>query len=78
MHSLIFLGKQEYTVILNLLNLKEFEMKEIDYLWTEYADTEKTFSALETSVLYAGHEYGPLYTEETWAMLCVSVSLAVK
>ena len=58
------LGEDTYTLILNILKLKETDMKEIDYLWTEYADTDKTFSAIETSVLYAGHEYGPLYTEE--------------
>ncbi len=59
-----FLGEDVYTVILNILNLEEFDMLEIDYLWKEYANTDKTFSALETSVLYAGHEYGPRYTEE--------------
>ncbi len=58
------LGEDIYTLILNILKLKETDMKEIAYLWTEYADTEKTFSAIETSVLYAGHRYGPLYTEE--------------
>lgn len=58
------LGADTYTLILNILNLKETDMKEIDYLWTEYADTDKTFSAIETSVLYKGHKYGPLYTEE--------------
>ncbi len=58
------LGEEAYTLILNILKLKETDMKEINYLWTEYADTEKTFSAIETSVLYAGHRYGPLYTEE--------------
>lgn len=58
------LGEEAYTLILNILKLKETDMKEIDYLWTEYADTDKTFSAIETSVLYAGHKYGPLYTQE--------------
>lgn len=58
------LGEDVYTTILNILNLKEFDMQEISYLYTEYADTDKTFSAIETSELYAGHEYGPLYTEE--------------
>ncbi len=58
------LGEETYTLILNVINLKETDMKEIEYLWTEYADTEKTFSAIETSVLYAGHRYGPLYTQE--------------
>lgn len=59
-----FLGEEAYTVILNLLNMKEFDMLEIEYLWKEHANTDKTFSALETSVLYAGHEYGPRYTQE--------------
>ncbi len=59
-----FLGEEAYTVVLNLLNLKEFDMLEIEYLWTEHANTDKTFSALETSVLYAGHEYGPRYTQK--------------
>lgn len=58
------LGEDTYTLILNIINLKETDMKEIDYLWTEYADTEKTFSAIETSALYKGHKYGPLYTQE--------------
>lgn len=58
------LGEDTYTLILNIINLKQTDMKEIDYLWKEYADTDKTFSAIETSVLYAGHKYGPLYTRE--------------
>lgn len=58
------LGEDVYAAILNVLNLKEFEMQEFSYLYTEYADTDKTFSAMETSVLYAGHEYGPLYTQD--------------
>ncbi len=58
------LGEDTYTLILNIIKLKKSDMKEIEYLWTEYADTEKTFSAIETSVLYSGHSYGPLYTEE--------------
>lgn len=57
-------GDDVYELILNILNYKQADMKDIDYLWTEYADTEKTFSAVETSVLFAGHEYGPLYTED--------------
>ena len=57
-------GDDVYELILNLLNYKQTDMKKIDYLWTEYADTDKVFSAIETSVLYSGHEYGPLYTEE--------------
>ena len=58
------LGEDTYTLILNIINLKDTDMKDIDYIWTEYADTDKTFSAIETSVLYAGHRYGPLYTQE--------------
>ncbi len=58
------LGEETFTLILDLINLKKTDMKEIDYLWTEYADTDKTFSAIETSVLYSGHKYGPLYTRE--------------
>ncbi len=58
------LGEEAFSLVLNLLNLEQSEMKDINYLWTEYADTDKVFSAIETSVLYAGHEYGPRYTEE--------------
>ena len=58
------LGEDVYTAVLNVLNLKEFEMQEFSYLYTEYADTDKVFSAMETSELYAGHKYGPLYTQD--------------
>lgn len=58
------IGEDTYNAILSIINLKDSGMRDIDYLWTEYADTDKSFSAIETSVLFAGHKYGPLYTQE--------------
>ena len=68
------LGEETYGLILDIINLKDTDMKEIDYLWTEYADTDKTFSAIETSVLYAGHKYGPLYTQEMANHIAVNLA----
>ena len=58
------LGEDIYLVIINLLDMTEVEIQEFSWKLTEKADTGYVFSALSTSELYAGHEYGPLYTEE--------------
>lgn len=58
------LGDDVYTVILNIFNYRKTDMQEIDYMYTEYADTDYSFSAIETSELYKDHVYGPLYTED--------------
>ena len=58
------LGENTYDAVLGVLNLRSFEMQKPSYKNTEYADTDKTFSAIESSVLYSGYKYGPLYTRE--------------
>ncbi|MBQ7294986.1 MAG: hypothetical protein IJW86_02205 [Clostridia bacterium] len=57
-------GEDVYTAILNILNLRKADMQEISYMYKDKADTDFTFSAMESSELYADHQYGPLYTEE--------------
>ncbi len=56
-------GDNTYDAVLGVMNLRRFEMQKPDYKNTEYADTDKTFSAIETSVLFSGYKYGPLYTQ---------------
>lgn len=58
------LGENTYDAVLGVLNLRSFEMQKPSYKNTEYADTDKTFSAIESSVLYSGYKYGPLYTRD--------------
>lgn len=58
------LGDKAYTVINNVLNLREAPMKKPSWLFTEYADTDKVFSAFNTSEIYEEYSYGPLYTQE--------------
>ncbi len=58
------LGEDIYQVILNLLNMGEVPVQDFSWKLTDKADTGEIFSALSTSELFAGHEYGPLYTEE--------------
>lgn len=58
------LGSDTYDAVLGVLRLRQFEMQKPSYIGTEYADTDKTFSAIETSVLFSGYKYGPLYTKE--------------
>ncbi|MGN0443992.1 MAG: hypothetical protein ACI4F5_05180 [Acutalibacteraceae bacterium] len=58
------LGDDAYTVINNVLNLREAPMQKPSWLFTEYADTDKVFSAFYTSEIYEGYSYGPIYTQE--------------
>lgn len=58
------LGSDAYDAVLGVLKLRQFEMQKPSYIVTEYADTDKTFSAIESSVLFSGYKYGPLYTQE--------------
>lgn len=58
-------GSNTYDAVLGVMNLRSFDMQKIDYRNTEYADTDKTFSALESSKLFAGYnKFGPLYQKE--------------
>ena len=57
-------GEDIYGVIVTLFNVKSLPVQEFDWLFTEYADTDYVFSAIQSSELYADHQYGPLYTEE--------------
>ncbi len=57
-------GEDIYGVIVTLFNVKSLPVQEFDWLFTEYADTDYVFSAIQSSELYADHRYGPLYTEE--------------
>ena len=57
------LGDNAYQLIKNLLNMSEVEMKQIEWLYTEFADSDKVFSAMDTTVLF-DRNYGPLYTQE--------------
>ncbi|MGN1347541.1 MAG: hypothetical protein ACI4VI_01235 [Acutalibacteraceae bacterium] len=58
------LGDDIYKAVLNILNMEEVPVQEMSWLFTEYADTDKVLSAMESSELYKGFTYGPLYTEE--------------
>ena len=58
------LGEDIYQLVLNIFNMSEIPVQEFDWAFTEYADTDYVFSALETSELFADFVYGPLYTEE--------------
>ncbi|MDO4379616.1 MAG: hypothetical protein Q4D20_01960 [Clostridia bacterium] len=57
-------GNDVYDAVLGVMNLRRFDMQKPNYKNTEYADTDKTFSAIETSVLFSGYKYGPLYTQQ--------------
>ena len=58
-------GEAAYTVILNLCNgVAPVAIQEFDWQFTDKADTGEVFSAFESSELYEGYSYGPLYTEE--------------
>lgn len=57
-------GNDVYDAVLGVMNLRQFDMEKPGYLYTEYADTDKTFSAVESSELYKDFTYGPLYTKE--------------
>lgn len=59
------LGEDAYAVIVNLCNgVAPVAIQEFDWQFTDKADTGEVFSAFESSELYEGYSYGPLYTEE--------------
>lgn len=58
------LGENIYQLICNLINMAEVPVQDFDWKFEDRADTDYVFSALSTSDLYAGHEYGPLFTED--------------
>lgn len=58
------LGAGAYKAISNMFDMQEVPMQEMSYINTQYADTDHVFSAFETSVLFDGQGYGPLYTAD--------------
>lgn len=59
-----WLGGDIYTAILNALHMtKAKEMQKFDWILTEYADTDKTFTGLETSKEYEV-AYNKIWTED--------------
>ncbi len=58
------LGKDIYTLICNLCNMKEADVQEFDWQFTDKADTDYVFSALLDSEIFEEYTYGSLYTEE--------------
>ena len=59
------IGADIYDVVMNILNISDIEVQEFNWLYTDKADTDYVFSAIEnTSELYAGHQYGPNFTPE--------------
>ena len=57
-------GDNVYRVILNLFNFEEVAVQEFNWMATDKADTGYVFSAISASEIYAGHVYGPTFTEE--------------
>lgn len=60
------LGEGVYNTIINVINMEQFvpEMKTMNWILTEYADTNTAVSGIATSELYKDWGYGTLYTEE--------------
>ncbi|MBQ3136972.1 MAG: hypothetical protein IJB74_05750 [Clostridia bacterium] len=62
------LGEDIYQVVLNLVNMGEVEIQEFNWMFTSEETggnrVGETFSALESSEVFAGHSYGPTFTEE--------------
>lgn len=60
------LGEGVYNTIINVINMEQFvpEMKTMNWILTEYADTNTAVSGIATSELYEDWGYGTLYTEE--------------
>ena len=56
------LPENAYEAISNMLSIKNVEMKKIDWLHPEAADTDQTFSGITSSLIFDG--YGPLFTQE--------------
>ncbi len=57
-------GEDIYLVILALLDMEEYEIKEFNWQFTDKADTGYVFSAISASDFYGGEVYGDIYTEE--------------
>lgn len=58
------IGQNAYDAVMNVLKMRKFDMQQPTYKYSEYADTDKVFSAMENSELYKDYTYGPLYTEK--------------
>lgn len=59
-----WLGEDIYTSIINLLNITEVkEMQEYNWLYAEFADTNKEFNATESSVRYES-AYNNIWTRD--------------
>ncbi len=58
------LGEDVYNVIINFFGIGEVPVQEFNWQFTDKADTDFVFSAIQTSELYKGHKYGPHYTKE--------------
>ncbi len=62
------LGEDIYQVVLNLVNMGEVEIQEFNWMFTSEETggnrVGEIFSALESSVAFADHSYGPTFTEE--------------
>lgn len=61
------LGSSIFDTVINIFNLYrfEFEMKDFDWLFTEYADSGKLVSAFDTTETFEGDPvYGDLWTPE--------------
>ena len=57
------LPENAYEAISNMLSIKNVDMKKINWLHTEAANTDTVFSGITTSELFDGG-YGPLFTQE--------------
>ncbi|MBQ5970471.1 MAG: hypothetical protein IJL52_10265 [Clostridia bacterium] len=66
------LGDNAYQLIKNLLNMSEVEMRQINWLFTEDANTGKVFSGMNTTVLF-DKGYGPLFTQEMAAYIAENI-----
>ena len=56
------LGEDIYPVVFDILHMEETPMKQIPWLFTEDANSSKTFSGMTTTVLF-DKGYGPLFTQ---------------
>ena len=58
------LGGDIYQLICNLINMAEVPVQEFSWMDTDKADTDYVYSAIDSSEIYEGYDYGPQYTEE--------------
>ena len=67
------IGEQAYGSIMAVLSLTEAkEMQDFSWLYTEYADTNKTFTPVETSKKYHG-TYNEIWTKEKAAYIAANL-----